>query len=39
MILRQYTSQEQQEKGYGVINTSYDSVKDSNNKIIVDKNR
>lgn len=33
MILRQYTSQEQQEKGYGVINTSYASVKDSNNKI------
>lgn len=33
MILRQYTSQEQKVQEYGVINTTYATVKDSSNKI------
>ena len=33
MILRQYTSQKQDVEEYGVINTSYATVKDTNSKI------
>ena len=33
MILRQYTSQKHDVEEYGVINTSYATVKDTNSKI------